>query len=96
MGNCMSGDDSRNGYAAYFQSDLELHERSEIYKPLPTSLFNTLRKPAECAIVAGSTTSINEDMDILRIDFKNATPNSLKTLLNFKKVVYIGSKEGDG
>lgn len=33
-------------------------------------------------------------MDLLRIDFANATPSSLKTLLNFKKIVYIGNKEG--
>jgi hypothetical protein len=96
MGNCMGGEESRSTYSSYYHSDHELFERSEIYKPLPTSLFNTLRRPTDCVIITGRSNAITEDIDILRIDFENATASSLKTLLNFKKIVYIGSKEGKG
>jgi hypothetical protein len=94
MGNCMGSEDNKSSYASYFSSDLILFENPEVSKPLPTSLFNTLRRPAECVIVTGSTTSLSTEVDIMCIDFKNATPNSLKTLLNFKKIVFIGERGG--
>jgi hypothetical protein len=96
MGNCM-GSDEVKGYHSYYHNDVEIAEKEEIYKPVTTSLFNTLRKTADCVVVAGSNALISsETVDILRIDFENATPSNLKTLLNFKKIVYIGSAENEG
>lgn len=81
-------------FSGYIQDDLELEAKLDIFAPNVSSLFNTLRKTSELAVLQpnlkGTSPMLPETMDI---DFTTAKPNYIKTLLNFKKVVLVGDLE---
>lgn len=59
--------------------------------PQYTSFFNTLRKTSDLVVLQPSL-AVDRVLltNTLSIDFQTATPNNLKMLLNFKKIVLIG------
>lgn len=55
-------------------------------------MFNTLRKTSDSVIITHNKSTIGDDLlDIISFDFETAAPSNLKTLLNFKKIIYIGN-----
>jgi hypothetical protein len=75
--------------SAFYQIDLELEQKSEIYRPLSTTLYNTLRRINDFIVLWPNKKAGPTLLNTLDIDFEKVTSKNLKVLLNFKKVVIV-------
>jgi len=92
MGLCANGGDASKTSNSYFHEELEVEFKTDIFAPNHSSFFNTLRKPSELVVLHPDNKSNNQIFaNTLAINFETAKPNHLKTLLNFKKLVLIGT-----
>jgi hypothetical protein len=69
MGSCLTGDRDRD-IKSSFHEDQEIETKSDVYKPLNTTVYNLLRKINDLVILQPNLTSSSPIlMDTININF---------------------------